>query len=215
MGLRHRQLLALNERRNRRNSDEEGASETLHINTAANVALATAALLGLLLTGAGSILQSMATRDQLQQSSEARDREFKKEASLFDARGEDGRLHLNNYSRHTVSAIQVILWRDVGKGKHDRLVFGSRNVAPCTSVTYKFHILKDGKKVTPRMGIVNIVYRDWEGKEWSVEPGGDGLVYVGEKYRSSVIRDGKLMAEWDKILKWPRTEKAIPDCSGA
>jgi hypothetical protein len=215
MRLRHRQLLALNERRNRRNTDEEGASETLHINTAANVALATAALLGLLLTGVGSILQCTATRDQLQQSSEARDREFKKEASLFDARGEDGRLHLNNYSRHTVSAIQVIFWKDGDNEKRERIVFGVRNVAPCTSVTYKFHILKNGKKIIPHMGLENIVYRDWEGKEWSIETRGGGLIYVGEKYRSSVIRDAKLMAKWDKVMQWPRTEKAIPDCSGA
>ncbi|WP_159391072.1 hypothetical protein [Streptomyces viridochromogenes] len=194
-------------------SEADAQEQVALVEVTTNYIVAAVAVFSLLFAGVGSFLQWMATKDQLQQSGEARARERKQQAALFDVRTQDGRLYLRNYSHHTVRGVDVFF--SPAYDSKNQLWFRVPNVAPCTAVTYTFNLKqKDGKPILAKLDFANLSYQDWEGRYWSMQAD-EGLVWVDSNYREELRKDTKLLMSWTNMVNGPRKYEDLPDCSGS
>ncbi|MFE5097612.1 hypothetical protein ACFRCI_46925 [Streptomyces sp. NPDC056638] len=190
--------------------EEASPEDAVWIDTGSNVIVAAVAVISLLFAGVGAYLQWMATRDQLVQSTEAREERKKEEAALFDVRSEGGKLYLSNYSRHTVRSVEVYMHHLETK---KRVLFPVRNVGPCRAVVYSFRYAPKGKATPAHLSLHQVAYRDWEGLDWTTG-GGMALTNIDDKARTEIRGKYVTFADWGKLLDWPRKESEIGDCAG-
>lgn len=207
---RHRHLVHISSRMRTEQGSEAPQEELAAMEVGINVIVAVVAIVSLLFAGVGAYLQWAATRDQLQQSADARDQKQKEDAALFDARSEGGYLYLANYSRHTVKTVEAHMQLSDGKV----YVFPVRSVGPCRQVVFRFRYTPKGKKPGPaKVYLYQVVYRDWEGLDWSTG-GGMALTHVNDAFRKRLRSKAAVWATLPKLLDWPRKETEISDCAG-
>ncbi|NEC35114.1 hypothetical protein [Streptomyces rubrogriseus] len=150
----------------------------------AQVAAVGLAGIGLVLNGYSGLLQHQATRDQLKQSEEAREREKEELASLFEVRlGNSGTkssgVVMSNYGRHSVHFATVLLETPDGK----RWVVQATSVAPCTTKLMTFESIQklNSEFSTEYDGNIEdgwenairtkgIFFHDYEGQAWAPIP---------------------------------------------
>ncbi|MCL7429807.1 hypothetical protein [Streptomyces sp. YS415] len=164
----------------RRRAEAQDADRRTRLVDWAQVAAVGLAGIGLVLSGYSGLLQHQATRDQLKQSEEAREREKAELASLFEVQlGHSGTksagVVMTNYGRHSVHYVTVLLETPDEK----RWALQATSVAPCTTKLMTFESVKklNPEFATEHDGNVQdgwenairaegIFFHDYEGQAW-------------------------------------------------
>ncbi|MFB7710172.1 hypothetical protein [Streptomyces sp. NPDC056105] len=195
----------------RRAQDDDNISpdEVALVDVTINAVVAIVAVFGLLLSGVGSLLQWRTTKDQLEQSYDAKGRDLKEQAALFDARVDGDKIFMVNYSPHTIRSVDTYV--RLGASGKKELFFNAPDVPPCTSVTYQFRAKKAGKSVIPDLYLNTYAYKDWEGRYWTFS-GGEGLIWVDYQAMLAKRKKAQLMMSWEEMLKKTPRQVALSDC---